>query len=262
MESTNKTTIINSDTYLDPKVLLHIIEEKYGKTIDELKNDIIIKDIFVTEEHIREYLNNKLVEEDPDLKERVENKDKYPKGTFGKLTDDEIKREAQNFMDKLNMQRYSFDSYTLDYFKKCAKIYKDKSISLLDTIKGICTKNIEPVQDTLNELDIVLDTEGNISVGDIDRLVEPTFENISDYNNNIDRANSLYTYLSFKITRDSIHNNGLTEDEVYPVKTLQCIDMLNLRTRGCVAFSDRQYEKLRERYKEAGNKFIKMISDL
>lgn len=258
----NKITIVSSDTYLEPEVIISIIEEKFGKSIDELKNDIKIKNIFITEEHVTKYLDDKLAEENPELKKRVENGGKSPKKTFGKMTKEDSQAEVQNFMDNLYMGRYSFSPYTLKYFHKYSDICRKKSISLLDIIKGIGTKDTESIQDTLNDLDIILDSDGNILAGDIERLIEPTIENIEDFNKKVDKANSLYTYLDFKINKDSIYGNGFCEDEVYPHEGLQLMSLYYNKVRGCVPLSERQRNDLRQRIAEAGKKFIKVVEDL
>ena len=113
------------------KILITILEDVLGKNIETIKKELSELKIVVTNEQIKEYLNNKFEEENPIVKARLENpKPRKPlsdKIEFTRITDEEIEESSQHFSDQITASRYAFDSFTLEYFNKYSNIVRNKA---------------------------------------------------------------------------------------------------------------------------------------
>lgn len=154
---------------------------------------------------------------------------------------------ALDFFDHLSIARYCFEPYTLKYFHRYTDILRYKILLLLNIIEKISTKKSASIQDILDDLDIILDENGNITKQDIIRLLTPTIHNIQNYDQKINRANDLNTYLTFKESIHSLMRDGFSEKELYPSETLQIKNLWYDNIKGNINLSDRQKEAL---YKE------------
>ncbi len=90
--------------------------------------------VSVTEEQIKEFLNQKFIEEDYPLKYRIEHPKPKRDVELSELSDNDIEDAARRFVDELSRKRYEFNPYTLEYFKKYTNILKNKITSLLRII--------------------------------------------------------------------------------------------------------------------------------
>ena len=244
--------IENENKYYDPKVIISILEDFLGKPIDEIKKDVNDNQIVVTKEQIENYLEQKFIEEDPELKKRIESP--RPK--------QDIEDSSQEFVDDISVGRYCFEPYTLEYFNKYTTIVRNKANLLLNLIEKIGNKDSQTIQEMLTDLDITLDENGNILKSDIIRLITPTVYNINDLNEILLKANDLSTYLTFKMSKHSLYRNGLSEGEIYPTQSIQIKDLYHDYIKGNVSLSENQKSVLREQQSRSSKKLVKMLLDL
>ena len=88
----NISNFFNENIYYDPKFIITILENLLESNFEEIKTNIYNANIIVNEKQIKAFLNQKLEEENPQLKQRVEqrkiayekNRDKNEKLTFKK----------------------------------------------------------------------------------------------------------------------------------------------------------------------------------
>lgn len=231
------------EKYYDPSFLITILEDITGKKFDTIKADVMNSEVFVTEEQIQKFLNKRLTVEDVELKIRIENKDKFMY----------VSDSAQKYIDEMNMKRYKFNSYILEYFKRYIEIVKNKLLVLLNIIEKIKEKNIE---DILNDLDIVLDDNGFIKQEDIIRLIQPTIYNIKKLDEKVYEANRLETYLIFKISKESLNHHGLSEEEIYPTTNIQINNLNYGFIKGNIPLSKKQIKKLEDDQSKKITKYI------
>ena len=230
--------------YSKPEYLKTILEDTLDTKLEELKKEVIQSEVVVTEDEIRNFLTKTLEEENPELKVRIESPKVIRNKKMGEWKKSDFNEMATEVFDKLSYRRYEFDSYTLDYFKKYVEILKNKAILLLDIIDGISTHNYENISDNLIDLDIQLDKNGNILHDDIKRLINPTISNIKELREYVLKANTLTTYLTFKMTKESLEHNWVDENYIYPTVNLQEKSIYDNYFKGNVALSSRQYESI------------------
>ena len=245
--------------YYDPKYIVTILENILGNRLDDIKNEINNVQVVVSKEQITEYLEKKFEEEDPELKRRVESQKHKRNRNTGKLTDEDIKAYSQKLVDGLNAERYHFEPYTLKYFNKYSNIVKNKVLLLITIIEKIGNKDSLSIQDLIKDLDIQLDENGNILKEDIIRLITPTVYNINDLNEKITKANDLSTYLTFKMSLNSLYRDDIREDEIYPTKSLQLKNLYYASIEGNVPLSNNQITELEEQQRDIAKKWVKML---
>ena len=237
---------IPNNYYCSPIIIIKILEDILGKPINEIINDINNTKIIVTENEIREFLDNTFAEREPEVKHRIENP--KPKKEFDptKWAQDSAEKSTRAFMDQLTADEYRFEPYTLKYFNNYTKILKTKILTLLNLIEKIGTKKTRSIKKELIELDIILSKDDNILKMDIIRLIQPTVYNIQKLNEKVTEANNLSTYLSFKMSKYSLAREGFSESEIYPHKSLQVKNLSFGNLPGDVRLSNNQKQQLRE----------------
>ena len=251
-----------NNRYYDSKYIIIILEEILGKTLDNIKNDINSSQVMVTKEQITEFLEKKFEEEDPELKRRIEKPKQKRSSSLIKLTELDIKAASQEFVDGLSATRYYFSPYTLEYFNKYSTIVRNKAISLLNIIEKIGQGESNSIQDLITNLDIKLDANGNILKEDIIRLITPTVYNIDELNEKVTTANNLSTYLTFKMSIDSLYRNGLSEGEVYPTESIQIKSLGYDHIQGNIPLSNNQREELKEEQRKSMQQGAKLLLSL
>ncbi len=233
-----------NDKYYDTKVLTIILEGAYAKSIEEIKNDVENANVTISEEEIKGFLDLEL--DKNKLRNDIEDKNRrHPKQTT-------------RFIDDLLYSKYSYEPYTLVYFKKYTSILKEKINTLLYIIENLSNKKIDLIGEQLQDLDIILENN-KISKTDIIRLLKPTFFNIETLENNVEKANNVETYLKFRISLDSVYRDGFTEPELYPRKEIQIKNLYYNHTPGNVDLSERQEKELMDDTLEMSKKIIKMM---
>ena len=126
----------------------------------------------------------------------------------------------------------------------------------------IGNKDFNSIQDLLLDLDIVLDENGNILKEDIIRLITPTIYNIRELNNTVANANLLSTYLTFKLSKNSLYRDGWSEEEIYPTSSLQSKNLYYSDREGNVDLSDNQRAELKREQRRSMKKNAKILLDL
>lgn len=245
-------TYLNEQEYYNPNILIKILEDYYKKSFNDLKKDLKNIQITITQEDIKKYLEQKFKEENPELKQRIENKKTRKKKSLLELTSEDIDNLSKDLTDQLLASKYDFDPYTLNYLKKYSEIVRNKSLALLDIIELLSCYG------SIVEYDIILKND-KISKIDIERIIKPTLENIDAFYEKVNQANTLDTYLSLSITNHSLMRHGITESEIYPVKQLQIKDLYYNGTKGTIPFSEKQKEELSEEQRRNFNNMLKYV---
>ena len=248
--------------YYDPKYMITILENIVGTGLNDMKNKIKNTQVVVSKEQITEYLEKKFEEESPELKKRIENPKPKRSRNICKWTDEDIQASSQEFVDQLSAGRYCFEPYTLKYFKRYSNIVRNKALFLLSIIEKIGNSDSMSIQDVLSELDIQLDEDGKVLREDIIRLITPTVYNITELNEKVTKANDLYTYLTFKMSKHSLYREDLSESEIYPSESLQIKDLYYDSVKGNVPLSKNQRAELYEQQRIMTKKLAKMLIDL
>ncbi len=260
MEDINIETYFNKKSkYYDSKIVVTILEDILNKPINEIKTEVNDKKVVVTKEKIESYLEQKFIEENPELKKKIENSQPKRNNNILEWTEQDIKNYHQRFYDNISSARYYFEPYTLEYFNKYTNIVKNKINLLLNIIEKISNKDSHAIQEILDDLDIKLDDNGNILKSDISRLIKPTIYNINDLDEKLATANDLSTYLTFKMSKHSLYKNDLFIGEIYPSRALQVKDLIYNYHQGNVSLSKNQRKILEEEQEKSRKIFIKSL---
>lgn len=252
----NRYSIYGEDGYyINPLVMTSIIPEElnFSMSINEVIDYIKNADVQLTEQEIKNYLREKFEQDDSELDMRQKNR-KRLNGDPTKWTEEDIQNASQQFVDDLAAVKYQYDPYTLEYFKKYIDILKEKSLSLFEIVNKIQNIALGKINDEdeinkiirlLSEYDIKILENGNIYYQDLIRLLTPLVENVLELKEKVECANSLETYLSFKISKHSLYKDGFTEDDIYPKRALQ-VKAYEFDTKGYIRLSHKQREVLQK----------------
>lgn len=259
-------TINNGElAYYSPRALIVILEGEMGNSFDDIKNFVKNASVNITSEQIVEFLNTTFEQENPELKKRIDNRNKSPKSSeilFGKEQIEHIINSRQKFIDDIEASRYAFTPYSLEYFKKYIAILKTKTLLLLSIIEAISNKKSDLISEQLSDLDINLDNDDDILKEDIIRLILPTIFNLNELKEKVTKANNVATYLEFKESREFIYKRGFSEGELYPPISIQINSLDGNYNQGNVPLSENQKDILREKRKKSMQKTAKFIIDL
>ena len=196
----------------------------------------------------------------PDLKQWIDEKKNDNKCLNKQFTmDEQFEESCKYFSNMLALKKYEFEPYTLEYFKKYIKIVRKKVLILLDIIEKIGNKEVSAIGNIMEDLDIVLDKKGNILKEDIERLIKPTIANINILNDKLNKANDLSTYLTFKISRQSIYRNDFSENELYPLPSLQDKHYLGFNREEYVPLSKGHQKQLDYLQTKSRRKLAKLL---
>ena len=252
----NRYAIYGEDGYyMNSLVMTSIIPEELNlsMSINEIIDYIKNADVQLTEQEIKNYLREKFEQDDSELDMRQKNR-KRLNGDPTKWTEEDIQNASQQFVDDLAAIKYQYDPYTLEYFKKYIDILKEKSLSLFEIVNKIQNIALGKINDEdeinkiislLSEYDIKILENGNIYYQDLIRLLTPLVENVLELKEKVESANSLETYLSFKISKHSLYKDGFTEDDIYPKRALQ-VKAYEFDTKGYIRLSHKQREILQK----------------
>lgn len=229
--------------YIEPLVMTKIIVDNLHLSMSY--NGIIefIKDakVTVTEAQVKEYLDKKFELENLELKQKIE-------------------VATEDFGDELCTSKNSFDSYSLEYFRKYVDILKDKSLKLFYLVDKIqehklhgwyfnCEQETEwnQIEKLLIDYDIKLNVDGNIYYLDLIRLLTPLIQNVLQMKEVLEKANNLETYLGFAISNHSFSRDRFAESELYPRRSLQVKDIFFDDEEGYIPLSEKQKAKINKR---------------
>lgn len=242
----------NEDGYYDAKIMITILEDIMGKPIEEIRQDVNNKQITVTRRQIENYLERRFAEEEPELKIRISKPINRRSKYIAAWTKQDINDASQEFVDSLSASKYKFEPYTLEYFDKYTTIVRNKINLLLDIISKISIKDTSSIQETLTDLDIILDQNGDILKEDVIRLIQPTIYNMDELYGKVDQANNLETYLTFKISEETLAKDGIWESELYPTKEIQLQTLYDEQVdKGNIPLSENQKDKLKKQLKKS-----------
>lgn len=249
----------NEDEYYDSKIIITILEDIMRKPINEIRQDVNNQQITVTSRQIKDYLEKKFAEEEPELKERINktrNRRSRGMANFDKQNIQDL--ESQEFNDNIGALKYRFEPYTLEYFDKYTTIMRNKVNLLLDIISKISTKDTESIQETLTDLDIILDENGDILKEDIIRLIIPTIYNMDELCGKVEQGNDLSTYLVYKMSKPALARDDISESELYPPKAIQIKSLMD-EYRGNIPLSNHQKSKLKRRLAKSMKRTAEML---
>lgn len=232
--------------YYDVKYLRTVLESLLDSSIEDIRKNINNCDVKLTEKQIKEFLNSKLEEENPELKKRRETSKNRNWIDLSKCTQKDIEESSQNFIDELDMVRYTYEPYTLFYYTHYTTILKSKINKLLYVIDGISSNNVSQIEEELNNLDINI-IDNKILKSDIMRLIIPTIYNIDTLKSKTNEANNLDTYLTNKLSKHYLLRRGISEGEIYPSKSIIMNHLDYDGIPGYVKLSEKQKKKLREK---------------
>lgn len=249
-----------NSAYCDSKKIITNLEKNLGMNITEIKKLVNNAEVVLTEKEIKAFLEQKLIEENPKLKQWLDERDNKKEYLNKQLTmDEQFEENNQYFSNMFALNKYKFEPYTLEYFNKYISIVRKKILILLDIIEKIGNKNTSSIADIILDLDIVLDVNGNILIEDIDRLIKPTVVNIHILQEQLSKANDLSTYLTFKMSKLSVYRNGFSESELYPSTSLQDKGSFSFHPDEYVSLSIRQQEYCNQLLVKSRRKCTKLI---
>ena len=248
----------NTDNkYYDASYLIKILEKILGKSIDNIKEDVKNIKITITRDEIKNFLEKTFQEKDSRLKERIiKQKTKY---NFDLENGEPISMPkdiklgiidiTEKFSNIIRSNRYQFIQYTLEPLNKYTTIVRNKALQLLNIIEQIGNRQSITIKDTLLELDIQLDENGNIKREDIIRLIKPTIHNIEELVEKTNKANNPSTYLTFKMSNHFLYRDNCFEEDLYPAMSIIVNDLFWIynESKGDVPPSSRQKQKLNQK---------------
>lgn len=225
--------------FVDPSIMKEIIvdETKISKKFKDIKKFVASAQVLLTEEDIKDFLNSKLIEENPSL--------------IGKnINENDIDISTNHFVESINLSKYEFDPSTLNYYRDYVKILKQKSMKLLSIIDELikdkagklkwCTIN-----NVIEQLDLKINKDKDICYEDLMRLVIPTIDNILKLKQILNEANCLDTYLEFSIKK-VCESEDYTMYDIFPKKDLQIKQILDQDIPGYVPLSENQKNKIKK----------------
>lgn len=226
--------------YKDPQELLIILnnclkQRNIEMTLGFIFGMVESADVYLSENDIKKYLEE-------EKKKRFKEKD-IEKMNFG-----------EQFLYKMELEKYEYIPYTLYFYKKSISILKKKCLMFIKLIESIVDKNISKTE--LSKYDITVDSNGNILNTDIKRIVEPFVYNLYLLIHKMNEANELETYIKNKINLDYLYRKDMNEYMVYPSEELQpsSLEDIYVDTNGFIPFTTKQ-EVERE------NKLIENLND-
>lgn len=255
----------NKEKYCDAIYIITILEDILHMSLYDIKEKIANSNVTVTGEQIKAYLDELFEMEEPEVKKRIQDRENQPivhkPIDLVHLSDLDIEKMSLKFDDELVQDRYYFEPYTLQYYKKYISIIKSKTLLLLSIIEKIGTNDYSSVKSMLNDLDIEI-MDGKISREDIIRLIEPMVYNFYRLQERAQRGNDLNTYLTEKISEVSLFKSDISEFELYPTIEIQVRNLYYDDIPGNVRLSERQEETLKEERSKMLKKNANMIVDL
>lgn len=189
------------------------LEEEFKMDLALLKHRVSSCDVYLSEDSIKEYLNDRFKAERPLTYRRNEERRKrvYPTiSILDKENDDYLGLSENESKDFSITKVYRFREEQLNNFKNVIKSYRRKSLILLSIISYYLNDKV--MESTLLEMIDYLEIEFDgltISSIDFDRLIKPTIYNIKKLFEITDKANNYITYFNnpelFEIPSSDIH---------------------------------------------------------
>ena len=242
--------------FIDPLIIkTEVVNElKLSMSYNEIKKFISEADITISPEEIQEFMINKMIEEDPDLKERLAETSKFV-GTINlngseKEVKAKLKDSKERLLNMLSASKYQFEPDSLEYFKKYVSILKEKCETLIDIMSDLdkCKSGQidEEGMDRLLDLDFHLSENGEIHFNDANRLADAIIHNVKDLYEKVNLGNNCETYLTFKDSRHQLMKDDMFGYSRYPRKEVQIKDLYYANRKEFIALSKKQEKELEE----------------
>ena len=236
--------------YYNPKSIITIIKDELELSYYEINDYINKAEVKLKEKDIKSFLKEKYLEKhlNKTSKKKI-NKDGF------KSNEDFV----NDFMLGLELTKYKYEPYTLEYFKKSIDIYKKKCSNLIKIIDGIIEQTIP--NEILVDLDIKLNKDGYILKSDIIRLVNPFVYNFNKLTEFVEKANDLNAYMEHKLSLEYLYRNDISEKEIYPYEELQIKHNHEflLNKNGYIPLTEKQKKLIRKKDEEEFNKQLDNI---
>ena len=253
------------DKYYEPQVMINLLETLSGREFKIIISFLTKSKINVTDEQIETYLDRKFKENDLALKTRIEIRKKHKTENktsemyinIKRLTKEEINDVGKEFIDNLAAKKYEFDPAVLSYYKSYSLMCATKAKEILLIIGSICNIYQNDNQEMLEDLDIQLDTNGDILKSDIIRLVKPAIYNINEFEKTIESANNLDTYLEKKFSEEELIDGMVYCHEL----EIQKKNLYNDLYEGNVPLTKKQEEEILEKQSNYAAKILSLIED-
>lgn len=220
-------------------------------------------EITITEEEVKEFLDEKFEEENPELKRRME----APRTISSimnlcKIPIQEIKSSAERFKDEMSAGRYHFEQYSLQYFKTYTFILREKCQTLLSVLNDIENSKSEELSEEAKQrildLDFHINEEGNIYFKDAERLADAIIYNIKDLRKKLQAGNNPETYLTFKESRHNLMKDDVWESDIYPSRKIQIKDRIYAYKPEFIALSEAQQTQIQKEELKNFSKWMRM----
>ncbi len=248
--------------YVDPQMIHRMVvdELKLSMSFESIEVFVETCKITLTEEEIENFLDKVMDEEKPTLKEQLNQPYKPNSKNILECTKEDIHKAASAFGTEILKSRYVFEPYSLQYFKKYTSILKEKCGTLLEILNDLIKIKDDTIQeeewDRIIDLDFHINEFGDVYFSDIERLTNAIIYNVSDLYDKVAKGNSVQTYLTCKVSKDSIARAGIFESEIYPSKEVQIKDLYYSYRYEFIALSNSQKETLKK--EQLGN-FSRML---
>lgn len=242
-------SILKKDEFYDlTELLAEINRNELGVSFEYIYTYFKTAEITVTEEQIKGFLALCAEADGVDLElkqKKVSNRNRY-------LTTEEIEEDANNFLNRLQMTKYSYNSKQLEYFYKYTSILRGKALRFcLLVVSMLDGKPLEELEKILPDFEKAINIQaGKIDGDSIQRLAKVILNNYADMKRKMDDANRLGTYfhLPADINLHSLNRDGINEDELYPVYKLQPDNIYDENwDNSCLELSPRQYNELQKK---------------
>lgn len=248
----------NKDMYYEPIVMMNLLEKISGSEFTKTMDFLRTKKIEVTNSQIQNYLNERFENDDHELMVRIEDrKNKNSNISSSRLTKEEINDAGNRFIDNLAARKYTHNPDDLEYYKEYAEACSFKAKTILYIIGNICKKTAYKIEDSLNDLDIQLDENGNILKSDIIRLVKPAVYNINEFEKTIEKANNLDTYLEHEHSEEALIDGRIYARDL----AIQINSLDNDLYEGNVPLTEKQKDEILEKQNKTMAKIMNMIED-
>lgn len=238
--------------YVDAHILDKMIVEelKLSMTFEEIRELVSRCEVILTEDKIKEFLEQKRRIRYPNLEKAIKNYKPIPTN-LTEVTIEDIKKQAENFGNIALYRRYHLESYTLHYFKTYISILKEKCKTLFDIFddleelkKGIISKE---GRTRFNDLDFHFNSYGDVYIEDLERLGNPIIYNVKKLYDKTMQANNPETYETFKMSKQRLKCKGAFESDFYPSKEVQIKELHYASEPEFIALSKKQKEELRNK---------------
>lgn len=239
--------------FIPPHIIQKILFDKLK--LSDAEQFVNEASITITEDEIKEFLDKSKNKKESDLKQKLEKQLEILKHSCY----DE--KEVCKLVDCMTTtDKYSFEPYSLQYFKTYTFILKEKCQTLFSVLNDINRCKSEKLSEEANQrlldLDFHINSKGNIHFKDAERLADAIIYNVKDLKEKIKVGNNPKTYLTFKLSKHILMKNDVWESEIYPSRKIQIKDRYHARMKQFIALSETQEMQVQEEELENFSKWM------